>query len=269
MTKIISFFSTKGGSTKSASCVFTAYSLAESGHSVLVLDMCPNGDISNNFGYSRFDFQGKTSYDWLVGQASEEEVIVKTRDDMEVYFIPSGSNLSNLDLWLKQNEKMQPDLYLKKKLKPLLGMVDYILIDTHPDKDCVQTRLSLFASDTVIVPVTPDGNAIQGSQNAVEFLLGMIEYEFIEEFKIMPTSVRTNDFGADEGIMNQLREFFGEDRFLQTMVRYCSMIPKWTRQEKTYDFLKTHTTGSKLIQDYKNALAEMGLTEGVATNGKR
>ena len=39
--------------------------------------MCQNGDVSNNFGFNRHDFTGKTSYEWLTTEKTFEEVVVQ------------------------------------------------------------------------------------------------------------------------------------------------------------------------------------------------
>ncbi|MGM2853466.1 ParA family protein, partial [Bacillus cereus group sp. Bce028] len=80
MTKVVSFFSGKCGAGKSASLIFSANALNDMGYSVLVLDMCSNGDVSNNFEFDRESFFGKTTLDWITGDRTIQEVAVKVKD---------------------------------------------------------------------------------------------------------------------------------------------------------------------------------------------
>lgn len=253
MSKVISFFNTKGGVGKTMSAVCTAYSLSELGHTVLVIDMCANGDISHDFGFDRSSFAGKTSYEWLIGEKKISEVAVEVPGE-SIYFIPSDDKIGRAEDWINNNVIRGKDEILAKKLEQLKNHFSYILLDCHPDQNDLQSVMSLVASNQIYIPVTSDGNTVGGALRSAKIALQLQREGLSCEYLLVPTMVKTNDFGKDKRVIEKLIKKYkkeGIHNFSDISVPYNGSIGDFTRQEKTFKEMRKHKGTEEMFQSYK------------------
>ncbi|MGM2611503.1 ParA family protein [Bacillus cereus group sp. BceL008] len=256
MSKVISFFNTKGGVGKTMSCVCAAYTLSAMGHSVLVIDMCANGDISNDFGFDRRSFAGKTSFEWLIGEKKIQEVAVEVPGE-NIHFIPADDKIGRAEDWINRNVLRGKDEILMKKLGALRDHFSYILIDCHPDQNDLQAVMSLVTSDVVYIPMTSDGNTVEGAYRSAK-IVKQLQSEGINcEYVIVPTMIVKNDFGKDKRIIERIIKKYKEEgieNFSKTFVRHNDSIRDWTRKEKTFEEMKKHKVSVKMFKEYKEVV---------------
>lgn len=266
MAKIVSFFNTKGGVGKTMSCVCTAYTLSEMGHSVLVIDMCANGDISNDFGFDRRSFAGRTTYEWLIGEKKIQEVAVEVPGE-SIYFIPADDKIGRAEDWINSNVLRGKDEILMKKLEAFQDHFDFILVDCHPDQNDLQAVMSLVASDLVYIPMTSDGNTVEGAFRSAKIVQQLQSEGISCEYVIVPTMVVKNDFGKDKRIIEKIIKKYkadGIENFSNSFVRYNDSIRDWTRKEKTFEEMKKHRVSVKMFKEYKEVVQAhvISVTEG-------
>ncbi|WP_220775592.1 ParA family protein [Bacillus sp. BML-BC060] len=253
MSQVISYFNTKGGVGKTMSAVCSAYALSELGYSVLVIDMCANGDISHDFGFDRFSFAGNTSYEWLIGEKKISEVAVEV-PGTNIHFIPSDDKIGRAEDWIKDNVIRGKDEILARKLEQLKGHFSHILLDCHPDQNDLQSVMSLIASDKIYIPVTTDGNTVGGALRSAR-IGKQLQKEGLEcEYLLVPTMIKTNDFGKDKRVIEKLMKAYekeGIHNFSDISVPYNGSIGDFTRQEKTFTEMRKHKGTEEMFQSYK------------------
>jgi len=250
MKKVISFFSTKGGVCKTSSCTLLAHALAEKGERVLVVDMCQNGDVSNNFGFDRHSFNGKTSYEWLMKEEKFEEVVVQV-PEKNIWFIPSNNRIDELEMQLSNKFVRNQDEILVKALGEVKDQFDRILIDCHPSQGSFASICSLLPADKVYIPSFTDGNSMEGAFRAAQIILQLKREGLDVDYTIVPTKVYANGFGKVERVYTEkIKEWvqYGVTNYSSVSIPDCRTVEDWTRQELTYDQFKKYGTGGKLVE---------------------
>lgn len=161
----------KGGVGKSTLTILLAKVLSAAGYKILVIDMdYRNNSISYYFN-SEFgiDLINEKNIFNVFNQQSIENNIIKINDNID--FIHSHIKLKNY----KNTEYFR----LKKILKPIKDKYDYILIDTNPSDDSLESS-TYYASDKLIIPTFMDIYCYQ----ATEAMIGIVNEHEIQDLKI-------------------------------------------------------------------------------------
>ena len=156
--KIIAIANQKGGVGKTTTTLNLAAAFAEVGHSVLVLDLDPQGNASTGLG-SLADQREFTTYDVLVGKVVEERFVMKTKLK-NLYLIPSTTDLSSADIELASNTN-RSKLLRTVLSNSDLSKYDYIFFDCPPSLN-VLTVNALIAADSLIIPLQSEFFALEG-----------------------------------------------------------------------------------------------------------
>ena len=156
--KIIAIANQKGGVGKTTTTLNLAAAFAEVGHSVLVLDLDPQGNASTGLG-SLADQREFTTYDVLVGKLVEERFVMKTKLK-NLYLIPSTTDLSSADIELASNTN-RSKLLRTVLSNSDLSKYDYIFFDCPPSLN-VLTVNALIAADSLIIPLQSEFFALEG-----------------------------------------------------------------------------------------------------------
>jgi chromosome partitioning protein len=148
--KIISFIIQKGGCGKTTTTVNVGGYLAKSGFKVLMIDMDPQGNMTQHFGLvpENLDI---TIRNVLKNEVDITEAIQKRSENIEIIgnnILTSGDEITFLNSYSRE-------FLLKDKLLRLIHSYDYILIDCPPSLGILSLN-SLVASQEMVIVVAPD-----------------------------------------------------------------------------------------------------------------
>ena len=145
----------KGGVGKTTTVVNLGAALIERGKNIVYIDMDPQGGLTTHLGFNPFSFD-KTIYDVLIGQASINEVFVRT---LNFTLIPANLDLAAAEVELLN--EIGREFLLRDILREIKA--EYILIDTPPSLGLL-TINALTAADGVIIPMETQYLALRGLQ---------------------------------------------------------------------------------------------------------
>ena len=156
--RVIAVANQKGGVGKSTTAVSLGASLAESGRSVLVVDLDPQGNASTGLGI-RHEAREVTVYDVLAAEAPIAGAIVSTPVP-NLFAIPSTIDLAGAEIELVS--QFSRELRLRKALEPLKAdSYDFIFLDCPPSLGLLTVN-ALAAAEELIVPIQCEYYALEG-----------------------------------------------------------------------------------------------------------
>ena len=154
--RIISIANQKGGCAKTTTAINLSACLAESGKTVLLIDLDPQAHASVGLNIETPKLEN-TIYDVLTGHVALEDVIIKISENFDL--APSDIVLSAAELELagvigRENE-------LSTSIKKMNRRYDYIIIDCPPSLGLL-TFNALKASKEVFITIETSFFALHG-----------------------------------------------------------------------------------------------------------
>jgi chromosome partitioning protein len=215
--QVIALANQKGGVAKTTTTLNLAVAMKELGHSVLAVDLDPQGNLTMSQGMDP-DAVERSMFDVLVHSLSIEEVIQRAEIDVAV----SSIDLAGAELAL--SSMIGRERALQKALLPVRSTYDYVLVDTPPSLGLL-TINALTAADGVIVPVQCEYLSLRGLVQ-LEGTLTMIRENLnpsVEIRGILPTMFDSRTLHAREAV-DMLKENFGDlvfDTRIRKTIRYA------------------------------------------------
>lgn len=213
MSEIISLINLKGGVGKTVSSINIAYSMAELGKKVLIVDTDTQGNIATSLGidadsldFTLFNLLNEVIDTCFSNAESVRKCIIPVRN---VDILPSNSMLA--ELTYKHMNAQCRETILKDILETVADEYDYIIIDCPPSLGLIVTN-ALTASNKVLIPV----EAQYLSFESLKVMLGaveMVKRKLNKELKI--AGVFLTKYQAktklSQGICKRVSELYGED----------------------------------------------------------
>lgn len=230
--KTISFQMLKGGCSKTTTALNVGIRANMYGARVLLIDLDQQANLSFSFGLE--DPDAPVWIDLAEDSCTIEDIIVKVTPTLHV--IPSNLNNSLLDKTLLSGTK-NISKAISKHLSRVTGEYDLILIDTAPNLSAINTAAAC-ASDTVILPVTPDKFAFSGLSKTLNDLES-IKDEFRASFA---TKVLFTKFDGRETASHELLKLClanHSNSMLKAFIRVSSDIKNTIRSRRTIFSRKT------------------------------
>jgi chromosome partitioning protein len=152
--RIIAFANQKGGVAKTTSTLNLGVALKEKGHSVLLVDLDPQGNLTMSQGWNPDEIE-RSMFDVLVHRLPIEQII----REAEVPVAVSSIDLAGAELAL--SAMIGRERALEKALVSVKHAYEYILVDTPPSLGLL-TINALVAANGVIVPVQCEYLSLRG-----------------------------------------------------------------------------------------------------------
>lgn len=148
MGTIIALVNQKGGVGKTTTAINLGAALAEKGRRVLLVDLDPQGALSNGLGIQADDLSA-TIYNLLTDTVQDaDQVILRARERIDL--LPANIDLAAAELELVT--AFSRESLLKEILAPLVTRYDFILIDCGPNLGLLTVN-GLTAADVVLIPL--------------------------------------------------------------------------------------------------------------------
>jgi chromosome partitioning protein len=154
MGRVIAFANQKGGVAKTTSTLNLGVALKEKGHSVLLVDLDPQGNLTMSQGWNPDEIE-RSMFDVLVHRLPIEQII----REAEVPVAVSSIDLAGAELAL--SSMIGRERALEKALVSVKHAYEYILVDTPPSLGLL-TINALVAANGVIVPVQCEYLSLRG-----------------------------------------------------------------------------------------------------------
>ena len=150
MPRIISFIIQKGGCGKTTSTVNTGGYLSRLGIKTLLVDMDPQGNLTQHLGYNTDDID-KTVVSLMKGEASFEEAVLKRNSTL--HLLPNNIVSASEEILL--HSAYTREYLLRDALYPVMNDYDFILIDCPPNLGLYSIN-ALATSTEFILVVAPE-----------------------------------------------------------------------------------------------------------------
>jgi chromosome partitioning protein len=249
MGKIIALINQKGGVGKTTTAINIATYLANSGKSVLLVDLDPQGNASSGLGIDIRNLQ-KGLYHTLVGGEHPKNVILRS-NEIGHDLLPSSQDLAGAGVEMVHFENREFKLY--DVLRQVRGDYDYIIIDSPPSLGLL-TINGLVASDEVLIPVQTEYYALEGLSQLLQ-TIDLVREHLQPNLKIMGAVLTMYDRRnrLSRQVVKEMRNHFPGYVF-------DSVIPRSVRLAEAPSFGKSilsFDSLSKGARAYKNVVREI------------
>jgi chromosome partitioning protein len=244
--KIIAVVNQKGGVGKTTTTINVAAQLAAENHSVLLVDLDPQGNATSGLGIPRE--QSQTTYDVLC-QGTPLASAVQETHVAQLFVVPSNADLAGAEVELVSQQHRE--FALERALAA--ATYDYVLIDCPPSLGLL-TINALTAANSVLIPVQAEYYALEGlSQllNTIQAVRGSTNPR-LELLGIAVTMFDKRN-ALSEQVLGEVQNYFGDKLFK-------TLIPRNVRLAEAPSFGRTiyeHDKWSKGARAYKALATEL------------
>jgi chromosome partitioning protein len=252
VTRVITVANQKGGVGKTTSTVNIAAAIAQAGHSVVVIDMDPQGNASTALGADHRE--GTPSvYEVLTGEATLRDVLQECPDVPGLWTAPATIDLAGAEIELVA--QVAREYRLARSVAALLAErpVDYVFLDCPPSLGLL-TLNGLVAAREVLLPIQCEYYALEGLSQLLR-TIDMVRTHLNPELRVGAILLTMYDGRTRLAfqVAQEVRTHFGE-QVLSTIIPRSvrvSEAPSYSQTVLTYD-----PTSSGALA-YREAAAEV------------
>jgi chromosome partitioning protein len=161
--RAIAIANQKGGVGKTTTAINLSTSIALAGHSVLIIDLDPQGNLTSGVGQKGQRAQSGTIYEALLTDEAPGPFVLQTSVE-NLSLIPSDRNLTGAEIELVSTADREHRL--KRVVDALRSQFEFIFIDCPPSLGLL-TLNALVAADAVLIPLHCEYFALEGLADLV------------------------------------------------------------------------------------------------------
>lgn len=223
----------KGGVGKTANTILIAYSLAELGFKVLVVDLDPQSNSTKTLMLTKDKVSPDSSLTInktiMKGIEDGDLTDIPVKIMLNLYLLPSYIDFTGFTkhLYKNTNNIDEENTYLTNLFEPLKKEFDFIFIDTPPMSIEISNN-AVNMSDLVLISLQTQESSLTGAEAFINQLITMKE-EYnpkLEVLGVLPVLLNSGA-SVDKYILQQAKEIWGEYVFE-------SVVPQMERIKRFY-----------------------------------
>lgn len=230
LARTVAVINGKGGVYKSSIVSSMGGLLAEAGWRVLVVDLDPQGNLSEDLGLAEQTDEGQHQVD-VVPQGKAITPMPTGRDRLDIIY--GGIELEDLASVMQGRQARDPSWMhaLASSIATVEDDYDLVLMDCPPGLPVMQT-LALVAARYVVIPTRSDASSRKGMRMVARRFTAARAWN--PELELLGV-VRTGISVASKGIREEVRREIAEDLggaapVFETCIRYAERPAKAVRE---------------------------------------
>ena len=241
----------KGGVSKTTTAVNLSSILAELGKSVLLIDLDPQSNATDNLGISS-DILEFSAYDIIAKDKDIREVIIKTEFDVDL--IPSSSNLADAELEVAS--KMNRERIISDAITSSGIDYDFIIFDLPPNLGLLSIN-GLVASDEVIIPVDIGKFSLSGIGDLLEIISLIRKSQLNPNLNVLGVLMTKVDYRTNisKEMERVLKESVG-DKVFKAKIRQNVKIAECQSEQKPINHFDKNCSGYREYLQFAKEVLE-------------
>jgi len=213
MSHVYTLANAKGGCGKSNVALNLAICFARAGYRTLAVDLDQQGNLSAALGVDLNNLSLTTHRMLVDEEAGIEKFLIEVRPRLKL--LPNTIDIDADDLL--EAKKVNRELILRRKLKPVLRDFDFVIIDTPPAMRAA-TLNGLAVADVVVIPIDSSYFALLGLSQLLHVVAAIREAHKPEMVIRALTTMFNRRQNLDKEIRKRVEVFFGPELVLETVI---------------------------------------------------
>jgi chromosome partitioning protein len=214
VARILAIANQKGGVGKTTTAVNLAASLAVAEQRTLLIDGDPQGNATSGAGLAKESLD-LTIYDVLIGEATLQEVTVRSVQFKHLDVVPATPDLAGAEVELVSRPNR--DQAMRTALEAIRSAYDYVLIDCPPSLGLITINM-LAAADALLIPLQCEYYALEGISQLLN-TVHLVQRSMNEQLSVDGVLLTMYDprLNLSRQVAADAREFFS-DKVYETVI---------------------------------------------------
>lgn len=206
--RVITMLNQKGGTGKTTTCINVGAALSRCGFKCLLIDIDPQGNLSESAGYDELADGDLTTYEVISGE-NINRAIKSSKNGYDV--LPTDIRLSAAEIELVSADRR--NYLLRDAIAKLKKKYDFILIDSPPSLN-ILTLMALTAATEVIIPVQAQYLPLKGVAQLRD-TVELVKRRFNPKLEIggILLTFYHDNWNLDKDVLEALEQTFGDKVF--------------------------------------------------------